>query len=44
MLYKANASGCSDIHTQHITQCDHHVEFLKDNPGGKGSNGYALKF
>ena len=29
MMYKANFAACSDIHTKHSTQSEHHVEFWK---------------
>ena len=31
MLYKAKVGVCSDIHTKHSTQSEHHVEFLNVN-------------
>jgi len=34
MLYKAKVAVCSEIRTKHSTQSEHHVEFLKVNPGG----------
>ena len=34
MLYKTKVAVCSDIHTKHSTQNEHHVEFLNVKPGG----------
>ena len=34
MMYKAKVAVCSDIRTKHSTQSEHHVEFLKFEPGG----------
>jgi hypothetical protein len=34
MMYKEKVALCSDIHTKHSTQCDHHVEFLNVKSGG----------
>jgi len=34
MLYKAKVAVCSEIHTKHLTQSEHHVEFLNVKPGG----------
>jgi hypothetical protein len=34
MIYKVKVSVCSEITTNHITQCEHHVEFLNVKPGG----------
>jgi hypothetical protein len=34
MLYKAKFAVCSEIHTKQLTQSEHHVEFLKVQPGG----------
>jgi len=34
MLYKAEVAVCSEIHTKHSTQSEHHVEFFKFIPGG----------
>ena len=28
MMYKAKVAVCSDTHTKHSTQSEHHVEFL----------------
>jgi hypothetical protein len=33
MMYKAKLV-CSEIRTKHLTQSEHHVEFLKVEPGG----------
>jgi hypothetical protein len=34
MMYKANASVCPEIPTQHSVQSEHHVEFFNVKPGG----------
>ena len=34
MLYKAKVAVCSDIHPEHSTQSERHVEFLNVKPGG----------
>jgi hypothetical protein len=34
MMYKAKATVCSEIHTKHSTQSQHHVEFVNVKPGG----------
>jgi len=34
MMYKAKVAVCSEIHTKHSTQSEHHVEFLSVKPGG----------
>ena len=34
MLYKAKVAVCSDIRTKHLTQSEHHVEFLDVKSGG----------
>jgi hypothetical protein len=34
MTYKAKVTVCSDIHTKHATQSEHHVEFFSIKPGG----------
>ena len=34
MLYTAKTAVCSQIHTKHRTQSEHHVEFLNVKPGG----------
>jgi hypothetical protein len=34
MMYKVNATICSEIHTKHSTQIEHHVELLNFKPGG----------
>ena len=34
MLYKAKVAVGSEIRTKHWTQSEHHVGFLKVNPGG----------
>ena len=34
MLSKKKVAVCSDIHTKHSTQSEHHVEFLDIKPGG----------
>jgi hypothetical protein len=35
MVYKAKAAVCSQIHTKHSTQSEHHVELLHVKPGRK---------
>ena len=35
MLYKTNVAVCSEIRTEHVTQCEHHVEFLNIKPSRK---------
>ena len=32
MLYKAKVAVCSEIHTKHSKQSEHHVEFLNVKP------------
>jgi hypothetical protein len=34
MMYKAKAAVWSEICTKHITQCEHHVEYLNVKTGG----------
>ena len=34
MLYKAEVAVCSDNHTKHWMQSEHHAEFLNVKPGG----------
>jgi len=34
MTYKTKFAVCSEIRTKHLTQSEHHVEFLKVKPGG----------
>jgi hypothetical protein len=34
MMCKAQAAVCSEIHTKHSKQSDHHVEFLIVKSGG----------
>ena len=34
MMYKAKVAVCSDIHTKHTAQSEHHAEFLNVQPGG----------
>jgi len=34
ILYKAKVAVSSEIRTQHIKKCEHHVEFLNVEPGG----------
>ena len=34
MVYKAKVAVCSEIRTKHLTQGEHHVEFLNAKPGG----------
>jgi len=33
MKYKAKVAVCSEIHTKHLTQSEHHVEFLNVKHG-----------
>ena len=32
MMYKSKVAVCSEIHTKHSTQSEHHVEFFNINP------------
>jgi hypothetical protein len=34
MMYKGNATVCSEIRTKLSTQSEHHVEFLNVKPAG----------
>jgi len=34
MVFTAKVSVCSEIRTEHMSQCQHHVEFLNVKPGG----------
>ena len=34
MMYKAKVAIYSEVHTQHTTQSEHHVEFLDVKHGG----------
>jgi len=34
MIITAKVAVCSEIHTKHSTQSEHHVEFLDIKPGG----------
>jgi len=34
MMYTAKVVVCSEIHTKHSTQSEHHVEILNVKPGG----------
>jgi len=34
MTCKAKVAACSEIHTKHSTQIEHHVEFFNIKPGG----------
>jgi hypothetical protein len=34
MLYKAKVAVCSETRTEHIKQCEQHVEFFNFKPGG----------
>jgi len=38
MTYKARVVVCSEIRTKHITQGEHHVEFLNVKPGDTKRN------
>jgi hypothetical protein len=33
-MYKEKVFVCSEIHTKHSTEGEHHVEFLHIRPGG----------
>jgi hypothetical protein len=33
-MYKAKVAVCSEIRTEHLTQSEHHVEFLNIKLGG----------
>ena len=33
-MYKPKVTVCSEIHTKHLMQSEHHVEFLNVKPGG----------
>jgi hypothetical protein len=35
MTYTAIVAVCSEIHTKHSTQTEHHAEFSDIKPGGK---------
>jgi len=34
IIIKAKVSVCSEIHTKHSKQSEHHVDFLNIKPGG----------
>jgi hypothetical protein len=34
MMYQAKVAVCSEIHTEHITQSQHPIEFFNIKPGG----------
>jgi hypothetical protein len=34
MKYKAKVSACAEIRTKHLTQNEHHIEFLNVKPSG----------
>jgi len=36
-MYKVKVAVCSAIRTKHLTQSEHHVEFLNLKPGGTQS-------
>jgi hypothetical protein len=38
MMYKAKIAVCSEFHTKHSTQSEHHVEFFNIKTGGTYSN------
>jgi hypothetical protein len=44
MTYTAKVAVCSDIHTHHSAQSEHHVEILNINPGGTLKNAKLSKF
>jgi len=33
-MYKAKVASCSEIHTKHSMQSEHHVECVNVKPGG----------
>ena len=35
MMHKAKVAVCFEIRTKHLTQSEHHVEFLNVKPGGE---------
>jgi len=43
MMYKVKVAVCSEIHTKHSTQSEHHLEFLNVKSGGTQRNRSALK-
>ena len=43
MMYNANVAVCSEIHTKHSTQSEHHVQFLNIKPGCTKRNRQGLK-
>ena len=38
MMYKTKDAVWSEIHTNHSTESEHHVEFLNVKPGGMERN------
>jgi len=42
-MFKVKVSVCSEARTQHITQYEHHVEFLNMKPDGRQNIRLALK-
>jgi len=34
MLCKAKVAVCAEIRTKHLTQSEHHLEFMNVKPGG----------
>jgi len=34
MMYETKVAVCSEIRTKHLTQSEHHVQFLNIKPGG----------
>ena len=43
MLYKAKVAVCSEIHTKHSKQSEHHVEFLNFKPWWYGKKLLGFK-
>ena len=43
MMYKAKVAVCSEIHTKHSTQSEHHEQFLNFKPCVTYRNRWGLK-
>jgi hypothetical protein len=43
MMYKAKVAVCSEIHTKHSKQSEHHVEFLNFKPWWYGKKPLGFK-
>ena len=43
MLYKAKVAVCSEIRTKHLTQSEHHVEFLNVKTWWNGKKPLGVK-